>query len=435
MGRARAASVALAVVAAMGASLLAGCSEDPPREAATTAGRQADECGGAAMFGCAQRSSLGPYVPPSPTKATGTPITLGMINQENTPAGSYPELSKAVQAAVDFVNQQLGGVDGRPIEVEVCNTQFSAEGSTACAQRFVEEGVPAVLGGIDVFGNAIDVLQANGIPYVGGIPISTQSVKSPTSFQWSGGIWGATVAFADHAINTLHAKRVAIVYGEFGSITHAAQVGEKVLTDAGVEVQLVPYPIMATDMTSALTAAKESKPDAIFVLAADTGCKAGFDGIAALDIQAATYFVGACASPAIVEDAGPSETNGAIFNVEGPINRDDPSPDFSLYSAVVRQYAPGLDPVGAGTVSFRSFANLYAILRQIPGQITPAAVIAKLKAQREAPSFMGHPYTCDGKQFPGLPGMCSPQQILGRMQDGQLTQVGGWIDVGTIYRP
>ena len=48
----------------------------------------------------------------------------------------------------------------------MCNTEFSAEGSTTCGQRFVEEKVPAVLGGIDVFGNAIDTLGDNGIPYI-----------------------------------------------------------------------------------------------------------------------------------------------------------------------------------------------------------------------------------------------------------------------------
>ena len=53
------------------------------------------------------------------------------------------------------------------------------------------------MGGIDVFGNGIEVLADNEIPFVGGIPVSEQSVTSPNSFQWSGGSWGATVAFAD----------------------------------------------------------------------------------------------------------------------------------------------------------------------------------------------------------------------------------------------
>lgn len=430
----RSAIFGTAMAVALSAAVLSGCSEPAPEKSTSAGSTAAENCtGGASLLACARRSTIGPYVPSTATKATGTPIVLGMVNQENTPAGSYPELSAAVRAAVQFANEQLGGIDGHPIEVELCNTEFSAEGSTTCGQRFAEAEVPAVLGGIDVFGNAIDTLRSNGIPYVGGIPISTQSVKSSNSFQWSGGTWGATVAFADYAANVLKAHKVSIIYGEFGSITHSAEVGKKVLEDAGVEVQLVPYPIMATDISSALNAAAAAKPDALFVLAADSGCKAGFDGVHSLGIDAATFFVGACASPSIVDEAGPAKTDGAIFNVEGPISQGKPNADFDFYAAVLQRYAKGLDPVGAGTVSFRSFMNLYAVLRQIDGPITSASITATLKAQEDAPSFMGHPYTCDGKQFDGLPAMCSPQQILGQMTSGQLAQVGDWVDVGKIY--
>ncbi len=83
------------------------------------------------LLACARKSTLAEWVPDTPTKATGTPITLGMVNQENTPAASFPELSQADEAAVAFVNDQLGGVDGHPIKLDVCNTKFTAEGSTA----------------------------------------------------------------------------------------------------------------------------------------------------------------------------------------------------------------------------------------------------------------------------------------------------------------
>jgi len=417
------------------ASVLTGCSEPAPEKKtgigkSTTAATEA--CEGKALLACAGKSTIGEYVPDEPTKATGEPIQLGMINQENTAAGSYPELSQAVQAGVEFINTELGGVDGRPIEVDVCNTEFSAEGSTSCGQKYVESKAPAVLGGIDVFGNGIETLADNGIPYIGGIPISFQSVRSPNSFQWSGGTWGAAVAFSWYAAEELDAEKVSIVYGDFGSIADSATDAEQVLKSRGVEAQLVPYPIMATDISSALNAAAATKPDALLILAADSGCKAGFDGVSSLGIDATAFYVGACAAPSITNEAGTKKTNGAIFNVEGPVGTKPPNPDFVLYSAVIDKYGKGLDPVGAGTVSFRSLMNLYVILNQLDGDITPDAITKALKAQVDAPSFSGHPYTCDGKQYPGLPAMCSPQQILAQMDDGTLSQLGDWIDVGTI---
>jgi len=101
---------------------------------------------------------------------------------------------------------------------------------------------------------------------------------------------------------------------------------------------------------------------------------------------------------------------------------------------VIGRYGKGLDPVGAGTVTFRSFMNLYRVLMQLgPGHLTPTAIMGALRAQHDAPSFAGHTSTCDRHQMAGLPALCSPQQILAEMHDGQLRQLGTWIDVGREY--
>jgi branched-chain amino acid transport system substrate-binding protein len=56
-----------------------------------------------------------------------------------------------------------------------------------------------------------------------------------------------------------------------------------------------------------------------------------------------------------------------------------------------------------------------------------------LRSKVDAASFMGHSYTCNGKQFKGLSAVCAPQQMLGEMTDRQLNQIGSWVDVGKIY--
>jgi branched-chain amino acid transport system substrate-binding protein len=424
------------VVLAVAGLVLAGCSESRT----TSSGVEASGSRGATacakdLLGCARPTTIGSHVPKVATKATGTPITIGMINQDNTPAASFPELSQADQAGVDFVNAELGGIDGHPIKLEVCNTKFSPEGSTACGQRFATEGVPAVLGGIDVFGNGIDTLAQNDIPYVGGIPVSTQSMTSPNSFQWSGGSWGPIVAFAHYAATTLKAKKVSILYGDFGSIADSARYGERTLKKLGVsDVQMIGYPITAVDLSSPIQAAAATTPDAVILLAADTGCAPAFDAVKTAGIKGQIFYVGACAVPSIVAKAGRAKTDGAIFNVEGPIDRKHPNADTVLYTAVINTYGKGLDPIGAGTVSFRAFMNLYRVMADIGAKNLSAATITKaLASQRNAPSFMGHTSTCDHKQLAGLPAACSPQQILARMNDLQLEQIGTWVDVGKIY--
>lgn len=422
----------------MAAGLLlaaAACSEDRDPETGGDTTRPVATCDPTDLVACAERSSIADLVLDDPPAATGDPYVIGMLNQESTPTGSFPELSAAVRTGIAFVNEHLGGLDGRPVELDVCNTEFSPEGSTACAQGFVQDGVEVVLGGIDVFGTGIDTLADNGIPFVGGIPVSTPSVASPTSYQWSGGTWGAGIAFAEHAATEVGADRIAVVYGDFGPIAEGAEYAKRTAEGLGVaDVQLIPFPILATDLTSPLQAAAAVDPDAVIVLAADTGCQSAFDGVATVGLEAQMYYVGACAVPRIVDAAGPAKTDGAIFNVEQEIDRTSPDPDTALYTAVVETYDDELDPIGAGTVTFRAFMNLYRVLRDLGAEgATSAAIIESLEAQVDAPSFMGHPSTCDHEQLEGLPAMCSPQQVLAVMEDGQLTQVGSWVDVGAIY--
>ena len=72
-----------------------------------------------------------------------------------------------------------------------------------------------------------------------------------------------------------------------------------------------------------------------YINAAERAQKAGFDGVSSLGIDAATFFGGAWAAPSITNEAGTAKTDGAIFNVEGPVGQKPPNPDFVLYRAVI----------------------------------------------------------------------------------------------------
>src|SRR5688572_24449556 len=53
--------------------------------------------------------------------ATGEPIVIGFMNNEGG-AFSVPELRVGSEVAEEHINSQLGGVNGRPIQVERCAT-------------------------------------------------------------------------------------------------------------------------------------------------------------------------------------------------------------------------------------------------------------------------------------------------------------------------
>jgi branched-chain amino acid transport system substrate-binding protein len=369
------------------------------------------------------------------------PIKIGMINQENTPLGSFPELRGAAQAAAAWVNAELGGVDGRPIEIVPCVTSFSVEQSQACAQDMVQAGVVAVVGGIDVTSNgSIPVLQQNGIPAIGGIPANLAEQQSTTNFYFSGGTAGGMAAMMAHAVKQ-GATSVMIAYGEFESFTvtardFAAAVGESL----GLEVELLPFPIVGADMLQVLTAAANADVDALIVAAADTSCVPVMEGAVQLELRAQVYLVGACAAATILEAAGESAA-GVIFSGEGPADAD--AVEGAIFDAVVERYA--VDPAGgAGTVGFRGFMNLYSLLVDLGGDnIDSAALTELVRSAVDRPSFWGHSYTCDGNRIPGLPALCAPEQTLFKttgvpgedlvfLPEG-FEATGGWVETDDLY--
>jgi branched-chain amino acid transport system substrate-binding protein len=351
-------------------------------------------------------------VPASATPADDSldPIVLGMINQENTPLGSFPEVRAAAEAAAAWVNAELGGVDGRPVEIRSCITSFDVEQSQSCALELQQQGVVALVGGVDVTSNgSYPVIEQNGLAVVGGIPANLVEQRSPNAFFFSGGGAGAAAAFMADAADK-GATTVALAYGEFESFevaarTYGAAVGESL----GLDVELIPFSLFATDYLPVLTKAQEVGADAIIVLAADTACVPLMQTAVDLGLDAQLYLTGACAAESILDAAGETAV-GPIFNSEGPVSQDDT--EGQLYQEAVDRYAT--EPAGgAGTVGFRGFMNLYALLRELGADgVSSEALIELARSAVDRPSFWGHPYTCDGQQVPGLPALCAPQQIL-----------------------
>lgn len=360
------------------------------------------------------------------------PIVIGMINQENSPVGSFPEMRAAVETAFEWINTELGGVNGRPLRLEACITSFSVEQSQACAQRLVQAGAVAVMSGIDITANgSMPVLEQNGVPLVGGVPATLAEMRSPNAFFFSGGIAGAYVAFAAHAHDEGRSK-LAIAYGEFESFqVPAEQYGAAVARSLGLEVELLPFPITTTDYLPVLTAAVQSGADAITVGAADAACVPIMTILRDLGFEGQLYLTGACAVDEILAQVPDEVQARVIFNTEGPV---DETIEGQMFTQAIERFADE-EAAGAGTVTFRAALNLWNVLRSLPEGATAADVKAAFQTSAAAPSFWGHPYTCDGNQVPGLPALCAPQQLLMRIpSDGADPEAATseWVDVPSL---
>ncbi len=152
-----------------------------------------------------------------------------------------------------------------------------------------------------------------------------------------------------------------------------------------------------------------------------------------IGMVAQTYWSGTCLEPTMIDAVGGENLEGYIYAIESPLDPEDP--ELLLYNDVVERY--GNDEFDAGSVAIVSFSalmNLYVAMNEIGfDEISADSIIEHFRGAVDEPRYLGHPYTCDGQQMGGeLPAICSPQQILVQMTDGELVQITDWIQVADL---
>ena len=357
-------------------------------------------------------------------------IVLGMVNQEDAPVGSFPEAREAAQAAIDHVNDDLGGVNGRRIRLEVCRTTGAPESSAACANQLVAKRPVAVLGGVDLGASAsLPVFERAGIPYVGGTPALGDELTSPAAWMLAGGIVADLLGQAEYALNTLKVKRVGALYVDLpGLLTTVITAAQVVLRARGVtDVKLVAASADAADFAPPLKAATAGNPDAVVVLFPAQSCARVMSAARALKVKARMFYPSACASQAVVDAAGPA-ADGAYF-ASGYLPFDDPSPEVATWKAEARVAKPS----ALSQAGFSVAMNVYGLLKD--GADTPAAMTAKLRESAGRAGFMAHPFTCDRKQVSLLSAVCNPYVRVLQYKGGAFVDLtGSWVSGADLVK-
>jgi len=148
-----------------------------------------------------------------PQAADGDPISLGMINLEGSPGGSFPEIRVGAEAAIDLINSSMGGIDGRPIELTTCAHEIDPSAAQDCANQMVEAGVSAIIVGVDFFTPALYPIWA-GIPVYNIVPIFVPDFDNPGAISFAG---GCVVSFPGQMRNIVEDQgvdRLAVIYSD-----------------------------------------------------------------------------------------------------------------------------------------------------------------------------------------------------------------------------
>ncbi|HEX2272269.1 MAG TPA: ABC transporter substrate-binding protein [Acidimicrobiales bacterium] len=368
----------------------------------------------------------------------GEPVVVGFINQERGTVGSFPEVRSDAEAAVRYVNRELDGVGGRPLKLETCATDGTPESSQACANQLRLKNPVAVVGGVDLGAAAsIPVLDAAGIPYVGGSPSLGDELTRTNAYMLTGGVAADLLGQAQYAIDTLKPRRVGLIYIDLpGLLSTAVEAARRVLAKKGVgDVTAVPEKADAADFTQSLTAVNRGNPEVIVALFPAQACARIMQARKALAIKARFFFPGACADQAVFDASG-GGAEGSYFASGFLSFTDRSSPDVATYLDKRRAHgAGGTPPSVLSQAGFAVIVDLRQLLTEVQGPLSPAAVVAALRASRAHPAFMSHPYTCDRQQVFILSAVCNANVRVLQYRDGALVDVaGGWVNGAELVR-
>ena len=288
--------------------------------------------------------------------ATGEPVRIGYVNQDEF----FPEATLGLDAAVAFVNAELGGAAGRPIEIVRCVVATVPDGAR-CGQQFAADAsILAVVTGTILFGNK-DLYDAlNGTkPVLISNAVTTDDYTTPAGLTFSLGsvnVIPALALFATEHLDPVPAS-AALLYSDNTARRNAVEfLVQPVFAAAGIPTTLVPVPdgIGAADLALSMQAVGADAAELIVPVVTVQNCIALHDAIQLLAIDPAVVTTGLCTGPPMsahlaalglpdpVPDGWYFAGNG--YNFFAP---DEPS-GMLTYVGKVRQYGPlGTGPAGA----------------------------------------------------------------------------------------
>ena len=350
--------------------------------------------------------------------ADGSPVQIGFFSAEGGAAVSLPEYRQGAEAAVQYVNQNDGGLAGHPVELVVCKQQEEPTSATKCANELVEQGVSAVLSPGTSMGQVIvPIVTGAKIPYVTLNAVSAAELTSPGVSALSAGLPGTLTATATGA-KTNNLKKVTIFASDGGGIGNViSQMGDPIFKAMGIELNVVPIPLGVPDPTPMVAAGLSEKPDGISVVADAATCAAVLKSVQTQDPTVKKILNPICLDPNVTDVVGLDAVKGNTGITATDYLSDDP--DSVLYRSVFKQYAPDLSITGAGSSGYQVVLGVVRAADGIQGEVNAASIAEALKLSKnvEMPAGGGITFTCNGTAFPQMPTLCASQTLYGTIND------------------
>ncbi len=409
-------------------------------------------------------------------EATGEPFVIGVQNPEGDPNGSFPEFSLGIQAAADYVNTELGGLQGRPIEIELCKSVISPDDSQRCANELSAAGVDMAVSTINFFGNHFSIYQGSDIPVLVVTPVTIADFTSEGvySIGAGGGCLGAHTGLIEFATNQIEAveditvNKVAVPWADTPpgvvcyndleakplDVLNGSEPGDAERAGSKPDLTHIGVPVAPAipDATPQATEVLDFGADVIIFSGQGADCWNLVSAMGRLGWtpeQTPLVLSGACIDFEAMRAAGPL-AEGVYFIGSGnslltPLESQEPGKnldDATTYQTKAAEYGMSDDDVfkGFATLGFSSIMSVWQLANDIDGEVSADAIEEALAATDGTKDiFGGFPLNCAGAPEPYI-SVCSSAASVTRWTGEELEPVEDFISgldlvAGTELRP
>lgn len=370
--------------------------------------------------------------------ATGDPIKFGYVNSE----ADFPESTVGLNAAVAFVNAELGGAAGRPLEVVPCPVASPEDAVTCGSLLAADPAIVAVVTGGLRAGNAELYAALGGIkPMIVGDVGVRADFDTTVGKSFTASLPGTAVGMAHFVITQLDAvEKVAIVVNDSESTRLAGELFVRpVLQRSGVVTSLLE--LDQDDPAAARTVVESIDDDAdvIILLSTIRGCSDIRSALDDTDTEIVVVTTMSCTGEGMADasqdrrDVQPAP-NGWYFADHGfnPYQPDVAS-GMSTFLSKIQQYGvpiPGAATVQVTGLAGSSFANVLTLTKFINQLGVDAldftSVDTAIRGFSGPMMMQAGPIDCDGlsvAELPPLVSVCASQIGVQQFLDGRWQSV------------
>jgi len=336
------------------------------------------------IAGCSSSGSSSSTASTGPTGASSTastasksPINVEIITVLSNPEFSAPEAATAAQAYVKQTNA-TGGINGHPINLTVCDSDLNPNKETACFQQAVTDHDVAVVGSFLLFATGMKLLQAAGIPFIGGNGTTLAEYTNPISFPADSGEVGWYYGEAA-LLRKAGVTKPAIMYCDTASCDLSVQYAQAYWTESGGgTLKQVLAPMASADFSAQASSAASGGTNGVMMASATQEIPKMVTDLRQANFTGPVALIDAFVDTSTVSAMG-SYANGLLVSGLLDPPGETSNPGVAAFVNAMNAESPSALKDGISEHSWNGFDLFGQVAKTISGPITAASLLKAMQ--------------------------------------------------------